>query len=136
MLEARKQSGFLDEARHARPGRSRRDSAQGGDRLLRPAHGIRRGEMLLDRHVPVHLLIEGQVDDAEAALAQHAGDFRIRGPGARGQRLADCLVRSARGRSDCSSARFLIVVLPVLAHRRSDEGGRSNAAARGAKRED
>jgi hypothetical protein len=112
MLEAREEARFLDEADHAGAiglGMVRR---QRRDRLLVAPHGVRRREVLLDRDVTVQDLVEREVDDAEAAFAEHANDLELADLRARRQRLADRLGLAARGRGDRRLPGVLLVFQP------------------------
>ncbi|MNP04915.1 hypothetical protein D3C76_968540 [compost metagenome] len=60
----------------------------GPDLAVRSAHGDPVGQVFLDRHQARSGRLAGQVDDAEAAMADHFENLEDVQPAAPGQRLA------------------------------------------------
>lgn len=89
VVEVGEQLGLVDEA----PEPDREGLCMGGrldlhGQALGGALGHRRRQVFLDRHLPLQRDVGGEVDDAEAALAQHAFDAVVMDARARRQGVA------------------------------------------------
>ena len=97
VVELRQQLGLVDEA--AQAGREGLGVARRAhrDRHRLRARGQRAGHVLLDRDAAVQCQIVREVDDAEAALADHRDDLELVQPRGGGQRVGE-LAGQARAR--------------------------------------
>ena len=111
MVEAGEEARLVDEALQARL--EGVEMALGLDhdrRRARDPRGHRRRHVLLDRDLALQRMVPGQVDDAEAALADQAGDLVVAQVGAERQRVAQRRGRRALGRRADDGSVVVVVV--------------------------
>ncbi len=89
VIELRQQARFLDETLEADGESLAVPLRAHHDLLVRPASGKGARHVFLDGHHAAQRSVEGEVDDAETAFANHADDFKIGQAGALRQAVLD-----------------------------------------------
>src|SRR5213592_4318858 len=87
MIEMRQQARFLDEAGPPRLERVRMPVRLWSHRQVRPARSKKRRHVFLHRDPTIERVIMGQVDDAEAALADDVHELELVEPRPYGKRM-------------------------------------------------